>query len=367
MSSDARDAYIAASSGSTTYTPPSGNQSDGTDAAGAFEAGVASSQSNIPTVFHDTVTTDSSGNFVREVNPLREQLENLETQDEAFDFINNLNLMNTNQVGGVPGFTQPTTSNMGILNPDVLGYIKDPLVGLGAFTTDPNETRNVYQLLINKMFQGDDERMRGALPLSQSAVAGLNRIGPTNFVDPKLSQGFFGDLASLFTGENAAAVNLSELPGGGIATLPEFGQAGLDFTKEQGFKNYGKIIEDLITGATPLKYGKFLFDKTKEKMGITEQNDADEISKLIESISDDDGSFEVAELTDKQKDFINKQSFAIKEGLKTPGSVFDTINNPNLGIFKKPFLGFGGQDPTTVEEYNDYLKSLDQTMPTIIT
>ena len=59
MSSDARDAYIAASSGSTTYTPPEPDKSDGTDAGGAFEAGVASSQSNIPTVFQDTVTTDS--------------------------------------------------------------------------------------------------------------------------------------------------------------------------------------------------------------------------------------------------------------------------------------------------------------------
>jgi len=354
MSSDARDAYIAGKSGSTTYTPSS--TSDGTDAASAFAAGVASTQSDKPEIFQNTVSQQDDGSFVVEKNPLQQQLDNLQNQDQAFEFINTLNQLDT---GG--------TSGMGILNPELLGYIKDPLVGLGAFTTDMDESRNVYQLLINKMFQGDDERMRGALPLSQSAVAGLNRIGPTNFVDPKLSQGFFGDLASLFTGENAAAVNLSELPGGGIATLPEFGQAGLDFTKEQGFKNYGKIIEDLITGATPLKYGKFLFDKTKEKMGITEQNDADEISKLIESISDDDGSFEVAELTDKQKDFINKQSFAIKEGLKTPGSVFDTINNPNLGIFKKPFLGFGGQDPTTVEEYNDYLKSLDQTMPTIIT
>tara|TARA_R100000734_G_C3279343_1_gene73361 strand:- start:279 stop:830 length:552 start_codon:yes stop_codon:yes gene_type:complete len=115
---------------------------------------------------------------------------------------------------------------------------------------------------MNKMFQGDDERMRGALPISQSAVQGLDRIGATNFVDPRLSQGFFGDLKSLFTGENAANINLSDLPGGGIATLPEFGQAGLDFTKDQGFRDYGRIIEDLVTAATPLKYGKMLGEKT---------------------------------------------------------------------------------------------------------
>ena len=283
-SSDARDAYIAGSSGSTTYTPPPPGSGDGTDAGSAFEAGVASTQNNIPGVFQDTVTTDDQGNFTREVNPLREQLENLDTQDQAFDFINNLNQINTGGVGG-----------MGILDPNLLGYIKDPLVGVGAFTTDPNETRNVYQLLINKMFQGDDERMRGALPISQSAVQGLDRIGATNFVDPRLSQGFFGDVKSLFTGENAANVNLSDLPGGGIATLPEFGQAGLDFTKEQGFKDYGRIIEGLITAATPLKYGKMLAGKTMGGLGDLYNSlypgraeEEENLDTLIDSIDEDD-------------------------------------------------------------------------------
>lgn len=283
-SSDARDAYIAGSSGSTTYTPPPPGSGDGTDAGSAFEAGVSSTQSNIPGVFQDTVTTDDQGNFTREVNPLREQLENLDTQDQAFDFINNLNQINTGGVGG-----------MGILDPNLLGYIKDPLVGVGAFTTDPNETRNVYQLLINKMFQGDDERMRGALPISQSAVQGLDRIGATNFVDPRLSQGFFGDVKSLFTGENAANVNLSDLPGGGIATLPEFGQAGLDFTKEQGFKDYGRIIEGLITAATPLKYGKMLAGKTMGGLGDLYNSlypgraeEEENLDTLIDSIDEDD-------------------------------------------------------------------------------
>ena len=263
-SSDARDAYIAASSGSTTFTPPKPGEGDGTDAESAFEAGVASTQNNIPGVLQDTVTTDSSGNFVREINPLREQLENLETQDEAFDFINNLNQANA--------FLDDSTGGMGILDPNLLGYIKDPLVGVGAFTTDPNEQRNVYQLLINRMFQGDDDQMRGALPITLSnldpeVVNRLRRIGPTNFVDPNLSQGFFGDLKSLFTGNNEAAINLSDIPGGGIAQLPNFGQAGLDFTKEQGFRDYGKIIEGLVTAATPLKYGKMLADKTMGGIG----------------------------------------------------------------------------------------------------
>ena len=145
------------------------------------------------------------------------------------------------------------------------------------------------------MFQGDDERMRGALPISQSAVQGLDRIGATNFVDPRLSQGFFGDVKSLFTGENAANVNLSDLPGGGIATLPEFGQAGLDFTKEQGFKDYGRIIEGLITAATPLKYGKMLAGKTMGGLGDLYNSlypgraeEEENLDTLIDSIDEDD-------------------------------------------------------------------------------
>jgi len=290
MSSDARDAYLAGLSGSTTYTPPS--TSDGTNAADAFQAGVNTSQSNVPSAFQDTVTTNDQGNFVRETNPLREQLENLETQDQAFNLINTLNEMDTGGTGG-----------MGILNPNLLGYIKNPLADLGAFTTDMNEGRNVYQLLINKMFQGDNDRMRGALPLSfknvnPEAVDRLRRIGPTNFVDPNLSQGFLGDAFSLITGDNKAAVNLSDFPGGGIAELPNFGQAGLDFTKEQGFRDYGGGLEALVKAFTPAKYLDFILNPAKDALSmggdlasttlekITEP--IDNLAELIDSIGDDE-------------------------------------------------------------------------------
>ena len=293
--SDARDAYIAGLSGSTTYTPPS--TSDGTNVAEAFSAGVASTQANKPDIFQDTVTTqEKDGTLVRSKNTLQQQLDNLENQDQAFEFINTLNQLDT---GG--------TSGMGILNPNILGYIKDPLVGLGAFTTDPNETRNVYQLLINKMFQGDNERMRGALPLNQSDFAGLRRTGPRSFVDPSKSQGFLGDLFSLYTGDNKAAVNLSDLPGGGIAELPEFGKAGLDFTKEQGFRDYGKILEGLITAATPLKYAKMFSDRAIGGLGDLydslypnrRTDEEDNLDTLIDSIDEE----ETVE-GDKKKEFF---------------------------------------------------------------
>ena len=281
---DRRGAYIAGSSGSSQYRASSPGETE------SFRRGIQSSQGGVPEIFQDKIAVtqepqDDDNSFLieRERNTL---LDDVKTQDDAFALINALNEANQNQ----------GTGGQGILNRDILNYIKEPLVGLGAFTTDPNEQRNVYQLLINKMFQGDNDRMRGALPLSQSAVEGLKRIGPTSFVDPALSQGFFGDLGSLFTGKNAAAVNLSDLPGGGIAELPNFGQAGLDFTKEQGFKDYGKIIEGLITAATPLKYAKMLAGKTMGGLGDLynslypnrRDDDEDELDTLIDSIDEED-------------------------------------------------------------------------------
>ena len=284
--SDARDAYIAGLSGSTTYTPP--KTSDGTNVAEAFSAGVASTQANKPDIFQDTVTTqEKDGTLVRSKNTLQQQLDNLENQDQAFEFINTLNQLDT---GG--------TSGMGILNPNVLGYIKDPLVSLGAFTTDPNEERNVYQLLMNKMFQGDQPQMSGAQPLNISDVLGLNRIGRTLFTDPNKTN-FFGDLKGLFTGNNPAVIDiLTDTVGGGIAELPEFGQAGLDFTKEQGFKDYGGGLNALVKAFTPAKYLDFILNPAKDALSmggdltsatlekITEPVDA--LAKLIDSIGDDD-------------------------------------------------------------------------------
>lgn len=280
---DRRGAYIAGSSGSSQYRSSSPEETE------SFRRGVQSSQGGVPEIFQDKIAVnqepqDGDDSFLieRERNTL---LDDVKTQDDAFALINALNEANQNQ----------GTGGQGILNRDILNYIKEPLVGLGAFTTDPNEQRNVYQLLVNKMFQGDNDRMRGALPLNQSDFAGLRRTGPTSFVDPSKSQGFLGDLFSLYTGENKAAVNASDFPGGGIAELPNFGQAGLDFTKEQGFRNYGKIIEDLITAATPLKYGKMLAGEAMGGLGDlydslypNRRDEEEELDTLIDSIDEED-------------------------------------------------------------------------------
>ena len=163
-------------------------------------------------------------------------LKDLKNQDEAFQFINDLNRANP----------------AGILDRDVLNFIKAPLTGIGAFTTDQNEGRNVFQLLLNKIFQGDREQMRGAQPLFEGDVAGMRRLGRTLFRDPNVDVSLAQNLLSLLPGvTNPGVVNVRDFPGGGISNLPEFGQAGLDFAKQQGFRDYGAALENLAKLAVP--------------------------------------------------------------------------------------------------------------------
>ena len=132
------------------------------------------------------MSQDDQGNLVRDKNIYQEQLENIQNQDDAFDFINSLQNESIPGGGFLPKSMNPQmVSQQPLFDMNNLRYIKDPLVATGAFTTDPNEERNVYQLLINKMLQGNQSQMSGAQPLSPGAVEGLRRIGPTNFVDPE--------------------------------------------------------------------------------------------------------------------------------------------------------------------------------------
>jgi hypothetical protein len=88
-----------------------------------------------------------------------------------------------------------------------LSRAKDVLQHMPAVTTDQNESRNMYQMLMNQMKGGD----KGARLIDTRGLpAGARRIGRTLFTDPAKSQGFFGDVGSLFTGKNKAAVRAKE-------------------------------------------------------------------------------------------------------------------------------------------------------------
>jgi hypothetical protein len=78
----------------------------------------------------------------------------------------------------------------------------------------------------------------------------------------------------------------------------------------------------------------------------------------------------LAELTESQKDWINKEKSNLKRGFKEPQHVFETINNPALGKFEKNTFNLfkGPQELTTPKEFNDYLKEIlpESTLPKVI-
>ena len=131
-------------------------------------------------------------------------------------------------------------------NRDNLRSIKNVLVNTPAVTTDMNESRNMYQMLMNQMKGGD----RGARLIDTSGLpAGARRIGRTLFTDPAKSQGFFGDVKSLFTGKNKAAVRAPE-----YNPFPKAGFGKKFYKDEFGGFDFGGLMEGIMKIATPLKY-----------------------------------------------------------------------------------------------------------------
>lgn len=158
----------------------------------------------------------------------------IQNQDQAVQYLNQL---------GTGIFSQP----------DKFSLIADQLKTIPATTTDPNESRNMYQMLVNNLLRTG----RGAQLLSFPDT--LRRVGPKSFVDPSKSQGFLKDVGSLFTGKNPSMVNLSELPSGGIMTLPDYGDAGQEYAEDVlGAKDYGEMLSGVVTALSPLKYLQYL-------------------------------------------------------------------------------------------------------------
>jgi len=80
-------------------------------------------------------------------------------------------------------------------NRDNLRSIKNVLVNTPAVTTDMNESRNMYQMLMNQMKGGD----KGARLIDTRGLpAGAYRTGRTLFQDPSKSAGFKADLRNMF-------------------------------------------------------------------------------------------------------------------------------------------------------------------------
>ena len=136
-----------------------------------------------------------------------------------------------------------------------LSRAKDVLQHMPAVTTDQNESRNMYQMLMNQMKGGDKgARLIDTRGLPDQAY----RTGRTIFQDPSKSQGFFGDLRTmagdlspLSRRPNPAAIHVNE-----YNPFPKAG-FGADWYKDEfGSFDPSGLFEGILKLATPLKYFK---------------------------------------------------------------------------------------------------------------
>ena len=102
-------------------------------------------------------------------------------------------------------------------NKENLASVRDTLSQVRGnrdfFTTDQDESRSMYQMILNNMYGGGGARMLDLrnLPAAVQADPNKYRRGRTLFQDPSKSQGLFGDLASMVLRRpNPAAVRAKE-------------------------------------------------------------------------------------------------------------------------------------------------------------
>jgi hypothetical protein len=124
--------------------------------------------------------------------------------------------------------------------------VKGVLERTPAVTTDQNESRNMYQMLMNQMKGGDS----GARLIDTRGLpTGAYRTGRTLFTDPAKSQGFLRDVGSLFTGKNQAAVRAPE-----YSPFPNAGFGEQYYKDTFGKFDFGGLMEGIAKIASPLKY-----------------------------------------------------------------------------------------------------------------
>ena len=144
--------------------------------------------------------------------------------------------------------------------------IKEQLVGIPAITTDPDESRNMYQYLINEMLRaGKNPRGAQLLDVSQIPLTDegdqWRRTGGTTFTDPT-NPSFGRDLGALFSGDNPGVFNLKDQDNKGLASISPFKPNWAQ--DELKIRDWGETMEGLFTAATPLKYAKMLGNYIKD-------------------------------------------------------------------------------------------------------
>ena len=145
-------------------------------------------------------------------------------------------------------------------NRDNLAKIKPTLVAMKGnkdfYTTDQNESRNMYQMLMNKMKGGQGAEMID----TRGLPAGARRIGRTLFQDPSKSAGFRADLRNMlgdltFQNKRLSPENRTSNPAAiRVNTYNPFPKAGFgkefykkEFPMASAFSNAMLKIENLPT------------------------------------------------------------------------------------------------------------------------
>ena len=143
---------------------------------------------------------------------------------------------------------------------DNLAKIKPTLVAMQGnkdfYTTDQNESRNMYQMLMNKMKGGQGAEMID----TRGLPAGARRIGRTLFQDPSKSAGFRADLRNMlgdltFQNKRLSPENRTSNPAAiRVNTYNPFPKAGFgkefykkEFPMASAFSNAMEKIENLPT------------------------------------------------------------------------------------------------------------------------
>ena len=173
-----------------------------------------------------------------------------------------------------------------------LASIKGTLANMPAVTTDQDEGRNMYQMLMNQMRGGDKgARLIDTRGLPDQAY----RTGRKIYQDPSKSQGFWGDLRTmggdlvpgLSRSPNPAAIHVNEWN-----PFPKAG-FGADWYKDQfGSFDPGGLAEGILKLLTPLKYlkGKERIPLERDLSwvpeGVGEYNEIPEMP-FIEDIAED--------------------------------------------------------------------------------
>ena len=148
-------------------------------------------------------------------------------------------------------------------NKENLASVRDTLSQVRGnrdfFTTDQDESRSMYQMILNNMYGGGGARMLDLrnLPAAVQADPNKYRRGRTLFQDPSKSQGLFGDLASMVLRKpNPAAVRAKE--------YNPFHDHG--YARDWYMDQFGQPMGEKLTGIFKLAApGPLKFIKGKER------------------------------------------------------------------------------------------------------